>query len=171
MRRQIRHGVFETNSSSVHSIAIPKELSIVDVPLFMSFRTGKFGWEFAEVDPADYFYTALYETSSNEEEFGRKFSKLKSILDKYNINYSFKTPETHIFYWPERGTYHLVLDDGYIDHSDELGDWVDDLLNDGEKLVRFISAGKVFTGNDNCGTELEDLFIEDPRYEWFYKTN
>lgn len=113
----------------------------------------------------------MYETSINEEEFERKFSKLKSTLDEYNINYSFKTPETHIFYWPERDEHCLILDSGYIDHSDELRDWVEDLLNDGEKLVRFISAGKVFTGNDNCETELEDLFIKDPRYEWFYKQN
>lgn len=56
------------------------------------------------------------------------------------------------------GTCYLSLDDGYIDHGSELTDFVDELLNDEDKLVRFLSRGLVFTGNDNSDTE-ERCFI------------
>ena len=51
---------------------------------------------------------------------------------------------------------------------------VDELLNDGDKLIRFISGGLVFTGNDNSDTEQrcfinrDEEFLED--YDWNTKT-
>ena len=58
--RQIRNGVFETNSSSTHSIAIPRSCNNIN---YISFHIGEFGWEWEEANPADYFYTAIYSTS------------------------------------------------------------------------------------------------------------
>ena len=77
MKRQIRSSVFETNSSSTHSIAIPRSC---DKQNYISFRIDEFGWSFDEVDPADYFYTAIYETSSTISEAEEKVEKLKDIL-------------------------------------------------------------------------------------------
>ena len=54
--KTIRSNVFETNSSSTHSIAIPKNCEATN---FISFHVGDFGWGWEEVDPADYFYTAI----------------------------------------------------------------------------------------------------------------
>ena len=51
------------------------------------------GWE--EVDPADYFYTAIYETSNTENEVEEKIQTLKDILDSHNIEYYFEDVKTH----------------------------------------------------------------------------
>lgn len=142
MKRQIRTGVFETNSSSVHSIAIPKE---ADAPKYVSFGVGEFGWEFGVADPADYFYTAMYEVSNTKQEFDKRFERLKSILEGANVEFSFKKPRIEQSYF--------ALVDGYIDHGRELTEFVDELLADGDKLLRFLGNGLVFTGNDNAGED------------------
>ena len=152
--KQIRYGVFESNSSSTHSIAIPKSC---DNTNYISFRIGEFGWEWGEADPADYFYTAIYETSNTKSEVEEKLQTLKDILDSHNIEYYFSNAETHVSSYGN--SCYLCLDNGYIDHGSELTDFVDELLNDGDKLVRFLSMGFVFTGNDNSDAE-ERCFIE-----------
>lgn len=161
--RTIRKGVFESNSSSTHSIAIPKSCEATN---FISFHIGEFGWGWEEVDPADYFYTAIYETSNTESEVEEKIKTLKDILDSHDIEYYFGNAETHTSSY---GNY-LCLDNGYIDHGSELSDFVAELLNDGDKLIRFLSRGLVFTGNDNSYTE-ERCFIERDQeylddYDW-----
>ena len=47
MKRQIRQGVFETNSSSTHAICISKDhdTSKLKLPDSVSFDHGEFGWE------------------------------------------------------------------------------------------------------------------------------
>ena len=167
--RTIRRGVFESNSSSTHSIAIPKNCGETN---YISFHIGDFGWGWEEVNPADYFYTAIYETSNTESEVEEKLKTLKDILDSHNIEYYFGNAETH-FYAHDDHCY-LSLDNGYIDHGGELTDFVNELLNDGDKLVRFLSRGLVFTGNDNSDTE-EQCFIERDTeylddYDWQTKT-
>ena len=167
--KTIRSNVFETNSSSTHSIAIPKNCSETN---YISFHIGEFGCEWGEVDPADYFYTAIYERSNTENEVEEKIQTLKNILDSHNIEYYFEDAKTHISSYGNN--YYLYLDDGYIDHGSELTDFVNELLNDGDKLVRFLSRGLVFTGNDNSDAE-ERCFIERNHeylddYNWHTKT-
>ena len=191
---QIRNSVFETNSSSTHSIAIPRSCDNVN---YISFHIGEFGWEWAEVDPADYFYTAIYETSGSEDEVKEKIEKLKNILDERGIKYHFGKVKYHIWHGDRTNKDYMSLDYGYIDHGNELTDFVDELLDDGDKLVRFLSMGFVFIGNDNSDTE-ERCFIERDQefldgydwetrqsfkiknpyymsdhedYEWYYKSN
>lgn len=184
---QIRKGVFETNSSSTHSIAIPRSCG---TPNYMSFHVGEFGWAFEEVDAADYFYTALYTTSETITELEAKTERLKDILRSYDIEADFAYIECE-----ERNGW--LSHDGYIDHGYELKDFVDELLNDGNKLVRFLSGGLVFTGNDNSDTEercfinRDEEYMDDydwhnrktfkiknpyymsdwDNYEWYYKGN
>lgn len=166
---QIRNGVFETNSSSTHSIAIPRHCGTTD---YIGFHTGEFGWGFYEEDAADYFYTAIYETSDTEEELNEKLKKLKNILDGYGIDYDLSDPETHIWHDDYENRDYLCLDDGYIDHGGELKDFVNELLDNGGKLVRFISGGLVFTGNDNSDSNgfisRYEEFIEN--YDWRTRT-
>lgn len=192
MKRQIRSSVFETNSSSTHSIAVPKNSNVHN---YISFHADEFGWSYEEVNAADYFYTAIYETSESEEEVNEKIEKLKNILKERNIEYYFEKPETHMWYYEYEDKYYLSLDDGYIDHGSELNDFVNELLDDGDKLVRFLFGGLVFTGNDNSSdegfTNRCEEFIEDfdwrtrttfkyknpyymknhEDYEWYYKGN
>lgn len=154
--RQIRNGVFETNSSSTHSIAIPRSCNNIN---YISFHISEFGWEWEEANPADYFYTAIYETSESVHEVEEKTERLKDILNSYGIEYHFGEAKTHIWHNDYNNKDYLSLDSGYIDHGSELTDFVDELLNDGDKLVRFLSRGLVFTGNDNSDAE-ERCFIE-----------
>lgn len=169
MKRQIRSSVFETNSSSTHSIAVPKNCSATN---YVSFHTDEFGWSFGEADAADYFYTAIYETSYTKEELNEKLERLKNILDEYGVDYDLREPATHIWHDDYENKDYLCLDDGYIDHAGELKDFVNELLDNGDKLVRFISRGLVFTGNDNSDRDgyisRYDEFIED--YDWRSKT-
>lgn len=165
--RQVRIGVFETNSSSTHSIAIPKSCEDTN---YITFHIGEFGWGWEEVEPADYFYTAIYEASETKEEVEKKIKKLKGILDSHGIGYRFGKAETHIWHSDYGNKDYLCLDNGYIDHGSELKDFVDELLNNGDKLVRFLSRGLVFTGNDNSDAE-ERGFIERDQeflddYDW-----
>lgn len=167
MKRQIRSSVFETNSSSTHSIAIPNNCSM---SRYMSFHTDDFGWSFDEVDASDYFYTAIYVTSETEAEANEKIERLKNILDQNGIDYDFVEPKTHTSTYYNKDYY--CLDDGYIDHGFELKDFVDALLNNEAKLLRFLSGGLVFTGNDNSDgngfISRNEEFIED--YDWKSKT-
>ena len=132
--RQVRNNVFETNSSSTHSIAIPKNCETNN---YISFHVGEFGWGWEEVDPADYFYTAIYETSNKKEELQQKLDKLSSILESRGISYKFFPVKYHTSVY--NGICYLSLDDGCIDHGSELTDFVDELLTDEDKLVRFLS--------------------------------
>lgn len=192
MKRQIRSNVFETNSSSTHSIAIPKKC---ETPSNISFYTGDFGWSFEEVDAVDYFYTAIYETSATETEVLEKIQKLKSILESHDIEYHFAKPNSYTWHSDYDDKEYFSLDDGYIDHGYELKDFVDELLNDEDKLLRFLGGGLVFTGNDNSDNNgfisRDEEFIEHYNwrtntttkhkneyymsnhadYEWYYKGN
>jgi hypothetical protein len=160
---QVRKGVFETNSSSTHSIAIPRNCSSTIGRIY--FQIGEFGWGWESVDPADYFYTAIYEVSETLAEVDEKISQLKDILNYHDIEFDFENVEC------EENDGWLSFD-GYIDHGGELREFVDELLNDGDKLVRFLSGGCVFTGNDNSESNgfitRNEEFIE--HYDWRSRT-
>lgn len=160
---QVRKGVFETNSSSTHSIAIPRNCSSTIGGI--CFQVGEFGWGWESVDPADYFYTAIYTVSETLAEAEEKICRLKDILNYYNIEFNFEDVEC------EEHNGWLSFD-GYIDHGYELKDFVDELLNNGDKLVRFLSGGLVFTGNDNSESNgfisRNEEFIEN--YDWRSRT-
>jgi len=151
--RQIRKGVFETNSSSTHSIAIPKTHA-EKYPNVIHFGIGEFGWEFEEVDPADYLYTAIlaYYTKPSERE--EKLNELKAALDAHDIRYTMDKPA----FWHSEGSDAYYLDNGYIDHSSELGDFLNAVFASPETLLDFICYGLVFTGNDNSDDE-ERIFV------------
>ena len=194
MKRQIRNMVFETNSSSTHSIAIPRDCKATNN---VNFYIGEFGWEWEEVDAADYLYTAICDMAKTESEAKEKIEKIKSVLEERGIDYHFGRVESHIWHDDYGNKDYFCLDNGYIDHGHELKDFVDELLNDEDKLVRFLSGGLVFTGNDNSSTEercfitrykeyldaydwnkKKEYKVKNPYYmsnhedyEWYYKGN
>ena len=73
--KQIRKNVFETNSSSTHSICISKAPATIGKHI--SFHTGRYGWKYGCVDTPSYLYTAIL----CQEEKDELLSKLKNILD------------------------------------------------------------------------------------------
>lgn len=169
--RQVRNGVFETNSSSVHSICIQKDKNIT-LPNNIYFGIGEYGWEFDCVDTASYLYTLILNSEDKEE----KLNTLKSVLDKYNISYTFEEPQYT----------------GYVDHSYEAVDFVEAVLNDEDLLLRclFGTDSCVYTGNDNSAGQNNMCYCADEtvwddekcklvsnpnykpdKYDYFYKGN
>lgn len=183
MKRQIRSSVFETNSSSTHSIAISKSPVVADKHI--SFGVGEFGWENGIADTADYLYTAILEQNNSSE----LLNKLKEILDKHSIEYKFEEPRY------EKSAYsdYEYLAYGYIDHGYELVEFLDAVLNDEDLLMRYLFGDStVYTGNDNqdsvpngCDiadeyywTEENGKYVEklnpyhdSANYDYFYKGN
>ncbi len=147
----IRNGMFETNSSSVHSICISKK-PVGDVKgKKISFYLGEYGWENSTVDTPDYLYTAIMCQSLSDY----LLDKLKSILDKYEIDYTFQPEEKASRWWG-------------IDRSEDTIDFVDAVLEDEDLLLRclFNDDSVVYTGNDSCGSKdyLDTCFIGDEYY-------
>lgn len=144
----IRKGTFETNSSSVHSICISKK-PVGDVKgKKISFYLGEYGWEYESVDVADYLYTAIMSKSNPDSD--ELLNKLKSILDKYEIDYTFQPEEKASRWWG-------------IDHSEETIDFVNAVLDNEDLLLRclFNDDSVVYTGNDN----------HDARYDTCHQAN
>lgn len=177
--KQIRNSVFETNSSSTHSIAISKEPVIIGK--YIKFGIGEFGWENDCVDTADYLYTAILEQDNREDLLDR----LKEILDNHSIEYEFAEPVWH------KSSYGDYLEYGYIDHSYELREFLDVILSNENLLMRYLFGNSnVYTGNDNqdpcpsgCNIADEEYYDWDTRqmianpyhdskhYDYFYKGN
>ena len=161
---QVRNGVFETNSSSTHSICIPKKTNKTDT--YVEFGIGEYGWENRRVnDTPSYLYTAILSAYEYDETM-EKLEKLKSILNDRSIGYSFEKP-VWCYYHDDGSRY---LDNGYIDHSCETYDFVEAVLNDDEMLLRYLFDGVVYTGNDNQDCVPDGCNIAD-EYMWGYDEN
>jgi hypothetical protein len=143
MKRQIRKSVFETNSSSTHAICITKsDVDKTNLPNYVEFEHGEFGWEVTEYhglhSKASYLYQAIcscyYEDDDKKE---KMLDEISETLSKYGITCTFE-PDTS-----EWG-------DGYIDHGSETIDFVKAVLSDEDKLLRYLFGDSfVVTGNDN----------------------
>lgn len=181
--KQIRLNVFETNSSSTHSIAISKKHPVIGN--YIWFGIGDFGWENDCVDRADYLYTAILEQDERDE----LLERLKSVLDSHSIEYEFSKPK---YYMSSNGV-DKWLDNGHIDHSGEIREFIFAVLDDEDLLMRYLFGDScVYTGNDNqdchpagCNIANKTMweyengkYVEKPNpyhdpehYDYFYKGN
>lgn len=185
MKRQIRSSVFETNSSSTHSIAISKAPVIADGKS-IHFGIGEYGWENGTANTANYLYTAiLYVYGSEVAE--EKIEHLKRILDKYDVSYQFEEPK----YWTSPSGEYTCLDNGYVDHGSELTEFLEAVFSNEDLLMRYLFGSSiVYTGNDNqdvrpSGCNIADAeyydwdekkwmanpYHDSENYEYFYKGN
>ena len=119
--------------------------------LEMTQNSMRLSWSFEEVDHLDYLHTAIYEVYGRHEA-EEKIEELKNVLEKHGITCEFRKPKND--------------DYGYIDHGYELREFLDNLFNDEDLMIRYINGGEVFTGNDNSDAE-ERAFVErdEPTYE------
>ncbi len=127
---KVRRGIFETNSSSSHSLSIGvisnEERTVDEVPdNTLVLGIGEYGWEWEDYDmwyeKADYISILLGEEG---------IELIKKVIHKKfpNINLHFKFS-------------------GYIDHGSE---YTEDWMKDEETLfIFFFGSGGVSTGNDN----------------------
>ena len=156
---QVRHNVFETNSSSTHSIAIPRKIDRKDIPKFLFFSFGDFVWEHEEVDPCDYLYTAIY--NCDQSMIIDRLRKLSDCLERHNICYTFSKPKPSWYDTSE-------LSYGGIDHACELDSCgFFSILEDDDMLLRYLTDGRVYTGNDNNGDELADCYSACPTVTYY----
>jgi hypothetical protein len=189
MKRQVRKNVFETNSSSTHSICISKKPVNIDTDRVIRFEIGEYGWEHGCVDATDYLYTAIMSFNDRDE----LLKKMTDILDKNNIKYYLGKAEISKSGYDDEG--YTCLDNGYIDHVSETREFVDTILNDEAMFMRLLFGDScVYTGNDNSdadysGKDIAEETIEDydyktkswisapnpyhdsENYDYFYKDN
>ncbi len=171
--KKIRKGVFETNSSSTHSICVAKEMELT-IPSTIHFEFGSFGWQYDTLqsvyEKASYLYTGLYDN----ERYG-DFTKIVRVLTQKGIEVSFDEPT-----WKsgeckkengETVQYSYPNYDGYVDHADQLNDFLDDLCEDESKLLSYLFSDLSFiiTGNDNDDHDV-DIEVDYPHDE-YYKSN
>lgn len=176
--KKIRKNTFETNSSSTHSLAVPtKRLNRSELPSHIDFHLGEFGWDFVEVNAADYFYTWLFNHYKNNKVLlSEKINKLDSILHEYGITATYETE--HEFTDRFLNESWTRIDTGYIDHTEDLEEHFEKMLEHKAALIKFLCMGRVFTGTDNCNDKESAMVYRDsPTYEehsyngkdWIYR--
>lgn len=159
----IRNNVYETNSSSTHSICITnRATSKIKIPKNLIFKFGEFGWEDVILntpeEKASYLYTAIY-SLKNKKEIEKIINNIYSELWKYGVEAVFCQEPLE------------YLEHGYIDHVYGLEDFLSKILTNSKRMVRylFLEESFVHTGNDNDGT---DISINVPyKHEEYYKGN
>lgn len=139
---KVRRGVFETNSSSTHSIAVSKEkVNTTKLPKTIHFDIGEFGWNAEEVNPASYLYTHIVCWEDMTDYY---LEELKQFLDRLGVEYTFSEPKYD--------RYGLI--DGYVDHI-EYG-FVTWVFESEDRLMRYLFGNThVYTGNDNSCDDFE----------------
>ena len=178
MKKQVRYGVFETNSSSTHSVAVPKLRSagdnydrysledyLEDDAIVMKF--GEFGWEERSYrdacDKLQYALTMVVETECRN-------GKVGSLEDFYElpgfklINDAVKEETGHEVRMDEEisvhtstygnSTYAYTDHNGYIDHQSSVDDYgcLQDFLDYYDMTIRDFIFNKdilLITDNDN----------------------
>lgn len=176
--KQIRRGIFETNSSSVHAITVTSKKPVIDGEYVqIHFVTGEFGWEHVIYcdynSKASYLWTTIihhfikdyvhpsgqYDEKSyividkENPEYIRRREAIRTALYKYGLDeenpFSIEFEEDFNNDWTKN------RDGGYIDHLPEL-DFVDDIIFNEDRLYRFLfnDSSRIETWNDN---------------EWYYE--
>lgn len=150
--KQTRTGVFETNSSSTHSITIDKHQDIWAYPKSpLTACFGEFGWENKHYSGVEnklsYVFTMMQYRCGTTKQSGILNSKWVKWLHEMVFDYCGQTINLEI----NDSTYYPL---GYIDHqsTDMLDDiWADDESKFKNNMKEFIFNTKYgfSTGNDN----------------------
>lgn len=163
---KIRRGMFETNSSSTHTIIVTDRKT--EPGNFVDFRIGEFGWEFKKLatinEKASYLYTMACECLGRDV-----YQDFYETLVKYGVECSCSEPAI----FDERG----YLDNGYVDHCDQGKDFVKAMLSHEHALIKYLFSDESFvvTGNDNCYEDDYEWVKEqtdvDYKHKTYYKGN
>lgn len=167
--KSIRKKVFETNSSSVHSITVLKEnvgKPITDEKIFVAL--GEFGWELdCYTEPSDilsYLYTAI--CCNYGQDYKKYIKIIENVLSKKsNVKLSWEEPIFDVY------DDKYYLENGYIDHGYELSEWLKEIFDDEELLLATIVGGIIETGNDNGGCYCSEIPADAEIYYSYDKGN
>lgn len=163
MKRQIRSSVFETNSSSTHAICITKD-NYTNKTDYVLFTFGEFGWENSTYssleDKASYLITAIF-SAVDKDYADEKLQQLKDILDENDIKYDIPTAIAKSWDWGDRTEFYYDID-GYIDHSYDTKEFVDAVLSDSDKLMKYLFGDSmIITGNDNGDIYSDRMYVKE----------
>ena len=170
MKRQIRRNCFETNSSSTHAICITKRKVDKDsLPGGVNFKHDEFGWEFEIYEDilakASYLYQAICDLYSyeNDKKKNEYINWIYNVLGKYGIACNFDTKDK------DKDGFRV----GYIDHAFETKDFINAVMNNENRLIRYLfGESKIITGNDNSKTFDDYMKTHDfSEYDVYYKGN
>lgn len=171
--KKIRENVFETNSSSTHSICIAKNAELT-MPKELHFDFGEFGWECDTLrsvgEKSSYLYTGLIANKRKDDA-----DKIIQLLKHKGIEVTAEEPiYENRSYTNSEGKlveYTSSKNTGYVDHSNELGGFLDAIVSDEEKLLRFLFSDLSFiiTGNDNDDSDV-DINVSY-EHDSYYKGN
>ena len=155
MKQRLRRNIFETNSSSIHTLTVFNNAESIDYNKMLedfdkvkyNIEVGEFGWDFETYnDPIsilEYLYSFAYQTDlENNLDEGYVY-KLKQLLPSTN------------FIKPEEDRYYYGIDHCY--------DWennLDFIFEDKENLAEVMFNGEIKTGNDNTDSD----YIEEKLY-------
>lgn len=175
MKRQIRQGVFETNSSSTHAICIATNTQY-NIPKRIEFGFGNFGWSVDKLtsrrERADYLYTCIAYAENNEK-MKEYINFIIETLSKHGVeDIDLENFEYHVYeYGGKLFDYFTPMDDCYVDHGDEAREFVEAVCSDEKLLLDYLFSDGSFilTGNDNDDIDV-DIHVDYP-HEEFYKGN
>ena len=169
--KKVRNGMFETNSSSTHTIIVTDRKT--EPGLRVDFAIGEFGREYRVLrsinEKASYLYTLACECNCKDV-----YQQLYTMLSKYGVECSCSVPAEFEKWSSEDGQY---LSNGYVDHCYEGIGFVNNMLTHEHSLIKFLFSDESFvvTGNDNC-TEDESEWMDkmsdvDYPHKTYYKGN
>ena len=191
MNKQIRQGVFETNSSSTHTISIAKSNEFsryVPTHTVIFFSSGQFGWEnevyHSSKNKAAYLWTGIVTSGIFDAEAIEKIkNSITRILERYECMVCFQPYKVGKYETCDREYTEFADANGYIDHSDELSEFLRAMFPDNEGTIDealflnylFNPYSYIETSNDNSDEECygyypSDNNIHGERIE-FYKGN
>ena len=161
MKRQIRRSCFETNSSSTHAICITRDG--YEKEDYIEFHIGEFGWEFDTYNDvysrASYLITAIFNSDKNYAD--EKLQQLKDLLDDNHIEYVIPKPKVDSWEYGGETRYYYDID-GYIDHVGEAREFVEAVLSDSDRLMRYLFGDSVIiTGNDNDDAYSDRMYVNE----------
>lgn len=170
--RQERRNVFETNSSSTHSICIATNRNTeLTYPEKLYFRCGEFGWEVKRLtspeDKAAYLYASFLDLYSRDKAQDVMAFIMETLQDA-GVQCEFETPIYHTY-----GSGNTYIQNAGIDHcgEDDHERFVDKTTSNKGRLLRYLFSEDSFvlTGNDNCDADV-DIKAFYP-HEEYYKGN
>ena len=187
MKIQIRKSVFETNSSSVHTLTITKNPNNLKFPKKLIFDSGDYGWEHACLttpeEKASYLWEGIIyvfpdHKNKNLTEYNKVIASITKILKSVGVKAVFKynNPKYEESEWGN--CYEFCdkdgnVDDGYMDHPSELCTFLYDVCFDKTKLLNYLFSTESFikTGNDNEDEDYPEEDYETKDYSVYVKGN
>lgn len=171
--RQIRTGVFETNSSSTHSIIISDDRKKkLFLPEKISFGLGNYGWEHRVLstpeEKASYLYTSIvcaFEKWRAEEYKNQIYAMLSDAGVKCDFEEVVYKSYGRML-WPE----HCGVD--HVGEHDHLN-FIEKTVENPKRLLRYLFSDEsyVVTGNDNEEEYYPELLHPSYPHEIYYKGN